>query len=160
MKPQHLVSVVLVATAALAAWWAGPAAAQGRGATRDIPYATNFAITVGQGNGSVGLFSPDPVPANKRLVIEFVSVTAIGQAGEKPSLFLNDLVSGAGRLYWIALAPDPAGGPNVYRGSQLVKLYHDGDGASGPGASCGRNPSSFTTTMMCSVTISGYLIDK
>ena len=159
MKSHHrLVSTLLLAVAAFTG--VSPAQAQGR-AGRDIPYATTFAITVAAGRNVVGQFSPDPVPADKRLVIEFVSIAAFAQGGERPSVFLNDLVGGAGRLYWIALTqPDPVGDPNVWRTGQLLKLYHDGNGVNGPGASCGRGLSSTTTTLTCSYTISGYLVDK
>ena len=40
-----------------------------------------------------------------------------------------------------------------------VKLYHDGNGANGPGAQRSRDQNSFAP-MECTVTISGYLIPK
>lgn len=160
MKRHHRrVSSLLLAIAAFAAWSPGPAEAQGR-ATRDLPYATSFVINVGSGN-SVGALSPDAVPSNKRLVIEFVSVVVTAQPGEKPSLYLNDSVNGYGRAYWIplTLAETAASGAEVYRASQLVKLNHDGNGTHGPGAQCSRNVNSFAP-LTCHLTLSGYLVDK
>ncbi len=160
MKLQHrLFSLLLLAVAAFAAWSPGPAQAQGRTA-RDIPYATTFLITVPYGSNGNGVFSPDVVPLNKRLVIEFVSASVSVQPGDKPSLYLNDAVNGAGRLYWIPLTlVDALSGIEVYRASQLVKIYHDGNGANGPGAQCGRYFNTFQP-VTCSLTISGYLVDK
>lgn len=136
-----------------------PAAAQGR-ATRDMPYATSFTINVGSGSG-VGASSPDPVPSNKRLIIEFVSVVATAQPGEKPSVSLNDSVNSYARSYWIPLtligtAPS---GVEVYGASQLVKLNHEGNGVNGPGALCARGVNSFVP-LTCQITISGTLVDK
>lgn len=156
--PHRLVSLLLLAVAAFAAWSPCPVQAQGR-AARDIPYATNFVITVPYGSNGNGMFSPDVVPLNKRLVIEFVSMSVAVQSGDKPSLFLNDAVNGAGRIYWIPLTLVDAGATEVYRASQLVKIYHDGNGANGPGAQCGRYFNTFAP-VTCSVTISGYLVDK
>ena len=160
MAPQNrLVPQLLLTTAALLALGAGPAAAQGR-AARDIPYATNFVINLS--NNSTNAFSPDPVPLNKRLVIEFVSVFVSAQSGDKPAVFLSDLVNGAGRNYWLPLTlQDPAGpgGTEYYRATQLVKLYHDGNGVNGPGAFCTRSYITFAP-VTCSFNISGYLVDK
>jgi hypothetical protein len=155
----RLFSYLLLVVVAFAASSPGPAQAQGRGATRDIPYATNFAINVNSGNGATAT-SPDAVPLNKRLVIEFVSVMVSSAAGEKPSFFLYDSVNGAGRFYWIPLTlTDPSSGAGVYRASELVRLSHDGNGVDGPGAACTRNANSFSA-MTCSITLSGYLVDK
>jgi hypothetical protein len=157
VKLPHIVSVILLAVAALGA---GPVQAQGRPVSSPVPYATNFVLTVANGNGVNG-FSPDAVPATKRLVIEFVSVTIVAQPGDKPSLYLNDLVNGAGRAYWLplTLAEVGASGAEVWRASQLVKLNHDGNGANGPGGQCLRVVSS-VVPMTCQFTISGYLVDK
>lgn len=160
MTPHYrLLSRLLLAAAALLAFGAGPAAAQGR-AARDLPYATSFSINVSSGSGA-NAYSPDPVPANKRLIIEFVSVSFTVPPGEKPELFLNDSVNGFSRAYWIPLAMvDTANsGMETYRASQLVKLSHDGNGTSGPGAQIHRNVNSWGP-MSSHITISGYLIDK
>ena len=164
MTPRHRpVALFLAAVAALLAFGAAPAAAQGR-ATRDIPYATNFVITVASNSNSNGngAASPDAVPLNKRLVIEYVSVSVFAQSGDQPSLFLSDLVNGAGRNYWIPLTLVDAAGPGgmeAYRASQLVKLNHDGNGVNGPAAQCGRRYNTYAP-VTCSLTISGYLVDK
>jgi len=154
-----LLSVLLLVAGALAALSPGPVEAQVGGAPmRVVPYATNFGITVQSGNSADG-FSPDVVPLNKRLVIEFISVFVQAQTGDKPSFYLRDSVNGHGRTYWIPLTLTDPGGTEVYRATQLVKLYYDGDGVSGPAVGCGRNFNSYTV-MTCSVTLSGYLIDK
>lgn len=160
MTPRHrLVSWFLLAAATFLTFGAGTAAAQGR-ATRDIPYATNFVINVS--SNSVNAFSPDAVPLNKRLVIEFVSVSVSAQSGDKAVVFLSDVVNGASRNYWIPLTLVDAAGPGgteFYRATQLVKLYHDGNGVDGPGAFCGRYYITFAP-VSCHFTISGYLVDK
>src|SRR5689334_6489681 len=47
------------------------------------PYSTTFSISVVSGSGTNG-FSPDAIPARKRLVIEFVSIVVILDVGETP----------------------------------------------------------------------------
>jgi hypothetical protein len=161
MQPRSvLLSGLVMAAAAFAAMNPGTAEAQGRPAAV-VPYSTSFDVNVASGTGTNG-YSADAVPANKRLVIEFVSVVVTSQPGDKPSLHLQDSVNGFSRPYWIPLTlTDPAGvAPvDVYRSTQLVKLYHDGNGANGPGAQCMRNSNGFTLTS-CHVTVTGYLIDK
>ena len=124
-----------------------------------VPYSTNFSITVPSGSGANG-FSPDPIPANKRLVIEFVSVSAIVQPTEAPLFSLQDGINGSSHSYVLALAFTASTGiGDEYRATQLVKLYQDGNGVNGPGATCARRQNSFSP-MQCDITISGYLIDK
>jgi hypothetical protein len=121
----------------------------------DEPYATQFTINVPSGNGVVAS-SPDPVPAGKRLVIEFVSVTVIIDSAETPYFALNDAINGVSHAYLLPLSP----GVNAnYQTTRLVKLYHDGNGASGPSAQCARLQNSFSP-MSCNIVISGYLIDQ
>lgn len=124
------------------------------------PYSTNFAVTLTSGSGTNG-FSADPVPSNKRLVIEFVSVRIIISPNETPLFALNDSVNGASRAYLIpmTLAGSSNAGNNDYRATQLVRLYHDGNGVNGPGAQCSRSVNTFTP-LTCDITLSGYLIDK
>jgi hypothetical protein len=157
VKFQQSVPVILLAVAALGV---GPVQAQGRPGSSPVPYATSFVITVASGNGANG-YSPDIVPATKRLVIEFVSVAVVAQPGDKPALYLNDSVNGASRAYWVPLAmvETAASGAEVYRASQVVKLNHDGNGANGPGAQCSRYVNSFVP-MTCQITVSGTLVDK
>lgn len=121
------------------------------------PYATTFVINVVSGSGANG-YSSDPVPANRRLVIEFVSVSTILDTGQTPLFSLQDSIAGISNAYVLPLTLVSSGsGGDLYRATQLVRLYHDGNGASGPGAQCSRNQNAFSS-FSCTVTISGYLI--
>jgi hypothetical protein len=123
------------------------------------PYSTLFSITLTSGSGTNG-FSPDPVPANRRLVIEFVSVRVIVSPPDKPRFALQDSVNGTANPYILPLQLASTGTfGEEYRATQLVKLYHDGNGANGPGADCAREQNSFNP-MTCTVVISGYLMPK
>ena len=123
------------------------------------PYATTFSISVISGNGANG-YSPDPVPVDRRLVIEFVSVRMIVQPSEKPLFALDDVINGISHAYLLPMTfAGSYGIGDEYRVTQTVKLYHDGNGANGPGAQCSRDQNSFAP-MECTVTISGYLIPK
>ena len=109
------------------------------------------------GSGTNG-FSPDPVPANRILVIEFVSVRAILQPQQTPLIALQDAVNGASHPYVLPMTlHGPVSIGTEWRVTQLVKLYHEGNGVNGPGAQCGREQNSFTP-MECTFVISGYLI--
>ena len=122
-------------------------------------YSTLFTISVVSGSGTNG-FSPDPIPANRRLVIEFVSVSVILQPGEDPRFTLDDSIGGVSHPFWLPL--ELVGSFSIgdqYRTTQLVKLYVDGNGVNGPGASCARDQNSFAP-MECTVAISGYLIPR
>ena len=122
-------------------------------------YSTLFSISVVSGSGSNG-FSTDPIPANRRLVIEFVSVSMILQPGEKPLFSLQDSVGGVSNPFWLPLAFVGSGSVgDQYRTTQLVKLYVDGNGVNGPGAFCSRDQNSFAA-MQCTIVISGYLIPR
>lgn len=48
---------------------------------------------------------------------------------------------------------------DVYRGTQLVRVYWDGDGNNGPFVECGRYSGNLAEAI-CVFSISGYLIDK
>jgi hypothetical protein len=123
------------------------------------PYSTLFSITLTSGSGTGG-YSPDPVPANRRLVIEFVSVRVIVSPPETPRFALQDSNAGGARPYILPLTLATTGTfGEEYRTTQLVKLYHDGDGVNGPGAECAREQNSFNM-MTCTIVISGYLIPK
>jgi hypothetical protein len=123
------------------------------------PYATTFFITLTSGSGANG-FSPDAVPADKRLVIEFVSISVLlADPSEGPPIFaLQDSINGTHHNYLLDLKP-VASGSGEYRTTQMVKLYHDGNGVNGPGAQCSRRQNSWMR-MECTITISGYLINK
>ncbi|HSI53453.1 MAG: hypothetical protein ACAH21_05405 [Ramlibacter sp.] len=157
MKLRSLVSMFLPMAAILIAMACGPAQAQGRG-SRDVPYNTSFGLNITNGSGG-NTYSPDVIPASKRLVIEYVSVSVTAGPGDKPSLFLNDSVNGASRSYWIPLTLVDASGYEYYRASQQVKLNYDGNGIGGPGFQCLRGVNSLAP-LSCFVTISGYLVDK
>lgn len=164
-RKTRLVSVLALALGALAAMSPQAVQAQARPATstREVappghePYATSFGVTVTNLNNSVNGYSPDPVPLNKRLVIEFVSVLVNGPAADNPGLALQDSVNGASRFYRIPLTP--VAGGHGFAATQLVKLYHDGNGVNGPGAFCLRDFPSLPA-QVCSISLSGYLIDK
>lgn len=142
-----------------------PAEAQRATPTREVappgsePYSTLFSISVVSGNGSNG-FSTDPVPADRTLVIEFVSIRAILQPTQTPLIALQDSINGAARPY---LMPMTLHGPvsigTEWRVTQLVKLYHEGNGVNGPGAQCAREQNAFAP-MECTIVISGYLIPR
>jgi hypothetical protein len=142
-----------------------PAGAQRATLTREVapagsePYSTLFSVSLTSGNGTNG-FSPDPVPANRILVIEFVSIRAILQPDQTPMISLQDAVNGASHPY---LMPMTLHGPvsigTEWRTTQLVKLYHEGNGVNGPGGDCAREQNSFTP-MQCTFVISGYLIAR
>jgi hypothetical protein len=122
-------------------------------------YSTIFSITVTGGSGT-NFFSPDVIPANRRLVIEFVSVSEILQPGEKPLFTLDDSLGGASHPFYLPLQFSGSGSVgDQYRATQLVKYYFDGNGVSGPGATCGREQNSFNF-MECTVVLSGYLIPR
>jgi hypothetical protein len=123
------------------------------------PYATTFTISVPSGSGANG-FSPDPIPADRRLVIEFVSASVILQPSEKPLFSLDDSIGGVSHTYVLPVTfVQSYGIGDLYRVTQMVKLYYDGNGVSGPSAQCSRDQNSFAP-LECSVTISGYLIPK
>ncbi len=162
---RHVLMTMMIATALLTSL---PQRAEAQNKTTPVrevappgtePYSTLFTISVVSGSGVVAS-SPDPVPANRRLVIEFVSVQILLQPGEKPLFTLNDSINGTSHPYLLPMAFIESGTHgDIYRSTQLVKLYHDGNGSSGPGAQCGRNQNSFAP-MECSIAISGYLIPR
>ena len=159
MRPQRLLPRFALAAACIIAALPLTAAAQGRTA-RDVPYSTSFSVTLSSGSGTNG-FSPDAVPANKRLVVEFVSVYVQATPGEKPAVYLQDSVNGAARAYWVplTLTETTPSGWEIYRSTQMVKLYVDGNGSNGPALQCSRGANSFST-QQCSVTLTGYLTDR
>lgn len=123
-------------------------------------YQTNFQQTIDAGSNGGNFFSMDPVPADRRLVVEFVSVTMIVPTGQKPIFALEGRIGGYGLPYLIPLTYEgPASIGDLYRATAMVRVYHDGNGTNGPGALCSRDirdqgPAS------CSITLSGYLIGK
>jgi hypothetical protein len=123
-------------------------------------YQTVVSVNVGNGsNGSDG-YSSDPVPADRRLVVEFVSVWMLVPPNQKPMLSLIGTVNGAGMPYVLplTLVGKTALG-DEYRATQQVRVYHDGNGVNGPGIACFRDVI-FQGPAPCTATISGYLIGK
>ncbi len=118
-------------------------------------------------NGSIGgysnggsVISHDPIPADRRLVIEFVSVTMIVQPGQKPSVYMYGSVMGTGLPYRIPLALDASGSyGEIYRGTQSLRLYVDGDGRYGPQMQCSVEVA-VGTPVGCSANVSGYLVGR
>lgn len=124
------------------------------------PYQTMVSLTVGNGANGTNAFSGDPVAADRRLVVEFVSVSMFVPPGQKPQLFLIGLVNGAGMPYNLPLTfVGTTAGFDEYRATHQVRVYHDGNGLNGPGITCNRDDI-FLGAASCSATISGYLIGK
>ena len=152
-------TLMMAATAALALAPQRAAAQTKQTVPGSEPYSTLFNITITSGAGANG-FSTNPVPANRRLVIEFISVRVIVTPPDKPRFALQDAVNGTANPYTLPLELASTGTfGEEYRSAQLVRLYHDGNGVNGPGADCAREQNSFSQ-MTCSIAISGYLIPK
>lgn len=160
----NLASIRRSALAMAGALLAGlPIAAGGKPPT-DVPggeaYQTHFAqVILSTSNGS-NFFSPDPIPADRRLVIEFVTVRFLVPHGDTPMFGIQTDLGGRGMDFLIPLTfarTGPLG--DEYFATMMVRLYYDGDGASGPAASCSRVIRG-SGDASCTVQISGYLIGK
>ena len=167
MYTRALSTLLVAAAGVMALSSAGPVHAQVRPTpVREVspagsqPYSTLFSIHLTSGN-SINGFSPDIVPANRILVIEFVQIRAILQPLEVPMISIDDSVNDASRPFLLPMTfhGTTNSGAQEYRVTQLVKIYHEGNGMNGPGATCGREQNTFNP-MDCSFTISGYLIPK
>jgi hypothetical protein len=124
------------------------------------PYQTMVSLTVGNGQNGADAYSSDPVPADRRLVVEFVSVWMLVPPGQKPLLSLIGSVNGAGMPYTLPLTfVGTTAYGDEYRATHQVRVYHDGNGSNGPGIACARN-AIFAGPAPCGATISGYLIGK
>ena len=154
-------TLVIAAVAALAASQPAGAAAKSPSAVPGADaYQTAVTVVVNAGaSGSTGN-SVDPVPADRRLVMEFVSVMALVPTGQKPRVELIGLVDGAGLPFAIPLTfvGQFVNGFDEYRSTQQVRVYHDGNGSNGPRIVCSRNL--LTGPATCNAWISGYLIGK
>lgn len=159
---------MLVAVGALAALRPEPVEAQMKPVlTRDVdapgrhPYQTIISVFVPDFLNSVDTHAGAAIPANKTLVIEFVSVSVIVPTGEKPLFTVGGTVAGGSIPFRIPLTfAGPAfAGKDEYRATQLVRIYSDGDGVSGPDVACGHNILGVGFAE-CDGSISGYLIDK
>lgn len=124
------------------------------------PYQTMVSQNLPSGSNGSNVWSVDPVPADRRLVIEFVSVRMFVPTGQKPLLSLMGVVNGAGMPFALPLTYV---GTTVigdeYRGTHQVRVYHDGNGTGGPGIDCLRDVRD-QGPATCSAFISGYLIGK
>jgi hypothetical protein len=127
----------------------------------DVPGAEPYLTSTNLGpySGTEGTWSALPIPADRRLVIEFVSVRTIVPIGELPLVTIGSRTSAS----WVSVIVPltlAQSGPNRddYRGSLTVRLYYDGDGLHGPDFSCGSTGG--VSPSYCTVTVSGYLIAK
>lgn len=124
------------------------------------PYQTTMNGGIAPYSNGGGATSRVPIPADRRLVIEYVSVSVLVQAGQKPSLGVVGAVAGAAIPYLIPLALEASTlNGDVYRGTQLVRLYVDGDGLNGPQVQCVRDVAG-PSQAYCDAAVSGYLIGK
>ncbi len=125
------------------------------------PYQTTVYGTFGSGGSPYGgqFFGPDPIPANRRLVIEFVSASITVPTGSDPLLTLHSLVGGRSSPFILPLTYiGPAANGDEYRVTMMVRLYVDGNGVNGPEVECLKSVSGPGSS--CTVDISGYLIEK
>jgi hypothetical protein len=154
-------TLTIAAFASLAAFQpAGVAAKPPSNVPGAEPYQTMVSLTVGDTMNGTNAFSGDPVAADRRLVIEFVSVSMLVPPGQKPQFFLIGSVNGAGMPYNLPLTfVGRTGSFDEYRATQQVRVYHDGNGSNGPGIMCSRDVT-LQGPAPCSATISGYLIGK
>lgn len=124
------------------------------------PYQTSVYGTIASWNNGGGGTSTDPIPADRRLVIEYVTVSATVQAGAKPSVAINGQVAGSslGHLLPLWLESVTLAG-DTYRGAQLLRVYVEGNGINGPSIQCVRDVQ-HSSVASCQATVSGYLIGK
>ncbi len=150
--------------AAFAALFALPPAAVAARPASNVPgaeaYQTMVSLIVDSGVNGVGGNSSDPVSAERRLVIEFVSVMILVLPGQRPQVSLVGQVNGGSVTYAVPLTlVGTTAGFDEYRATHQVRLYHDGNGSVGPGIQCGR-VGSVSGPATCTAAISGYLIAK
>lgn len=124
------------------------------------PYQTFVIGTIDPGYNGGGGYSTDVIPADRRLVVEYVSVSATVQPGAKPSVAINGLVGGTGIGFLVPLSLEsrtPVG--DTYRGAQLLRVYVDGNGVNGLIIHCIRDIQG-PSLASCEAAVSGYLIGK
>ena len=123
------------------------------------PYHASYQVALTGNSSGVSGPAPEVIPADKRLVVEFVSARVTVPLGQQGFVALNDGIAGAGYVYSIPVTAEEATPQfQTFVGNQLVRLYVDGNGFNGPTVQCRRNSTAGTT--YCDVSISGYLIDK
>lgn len=149
---------VLAAVAAFAAMAPASVAAK---PPSDVPGAEPYlSMTIlGPYHGSVGDWSAVPIPADRRLVIEYVGVRTTVPVGELPlvAVYGRTLATWAPIIVPLTLA-HRGSFYDDYRGNERVRLYFEGDGLHGPNFTCSSTGGS--NLSYCDVTISGYLIGK
>ncbi len=161
MQPKTILSTLMIAGfASLAALQPAAVAAKPPSTVPGAePYQATVTVQVNAPNSGVVGNGGAPVPADRRLVMEFVSVAVLVPPGQTALVSLYGLVNGAGLPFTIPVTfVGTTASYDEYRGTHQVRVYHDGNGVNGPGVGCLRSaPSGFAS---CSVTISGYLIGK
>jgi len=146
---------------AAAAWVAvEPARVEAKPPT-DVPGAEPYLsmTTLGPYHGTVDGSSAVPIPADRRLVIEFVDARTTVPIGETPMITVYGRTSALSAPIILPLTlAQTSSIYDDYRSSQMVRLYYEGDGLHGPYFTCGSTGGS--SISYCTVTISGYLIGK
>jgi hypothetical protein len=137
---------VAIALGVVGLCFAQPVAAQ----TAPVPFVVTVPININNFN-----FTPVAIPAGKRLVIDFISMSGAAQtsgAYVQPIIILSaTLQGGSQNLFYFAPLQDP-NVPGQYYSSQQTTIYADTLSASPAFAG-------FTPTFMSfSVVISGHLI--
>ncbi len=124
------------------------------------PYQTTVEVVVPDVLNLVAAHAQVPVPADRRLVVESVSARFLIGSGDNAIVAIYGNVSGAQSIFYVPLTiGSTAAGFDDYRGTHMMRIYHDGDGVRGPLVQCVRYTSG-TGQAYCEVTISGYLIGK
>lgn len=122
------------------------------------PYQTTVKIVVPDTYNVVAADAPVPVPADRRLVVESVSVRFLIGIGDNAIVAIYGNIGGAQSIFYVPLTlGSTSAGYDDYRGTHMMRIYHDGDGVRGPQVQCVRYTSG-TGQAYCDVTISGYLI--
>lgn len=130
----------------------------------DVPgaeaYQTFVAVTVPSSLNGYDAFADPPVPADRRLIVEFVTARVLVPTGQKPLLEVKGVVSlGMTVGFTIPLTfAQTTVGWDEYHAAQAVRIYWDGDGQTGPIVGCHRSGTG--QAAHCSVSIAGYLIGR
>ncbi|HTT36356.1 MAG TPA: hypothetical protein VMH32_01655 [Burkholderiales bacterium] len=98
------------------------------------------------------------VPANKRLVIEYVSFSASVPTDQRVMGTVSTALASGAASFVVSVAPQGSDGfKDYFAGSQVVRIYAD------PGtdvvAECDRVPPLGTGAGSCTFAISGYFVD-
>ena len=145
-----------VARAALATTTVTPKAAVASALVKDVdqPARAPFQATVTLDFNNF-VYTPIPIPAGQRLVIEYVSISGAAQANNgpvQPIVLLSSSVAGnPGATFYIGPAPAPTL-PTQFYHSQTTAIYADSLQI-GPGYA-GSTPS----FMIMNVVVSGHLV--